>query len=1092
MSEGIRLGAGVPSPRVVLGRPRLLDEILAEPCPVVLLAAPAGYGKTTTAAMAVRAAGANVLWLDCTDVDSSEALWAVVRAECTDRARREGAAAALLPRYGQDESAAQASAEAIAFLEEPGWVVVDSLSLEDGATSFTDLARFLRPLLRFGHRAVVTTRTCDIRGIGPEAAVVGAESLALGPGEVLELAAELGVALTDDEARDVHDTSRGQIALVLTLLSWARQWPLESVLSGEHGRDLAALLRGLVDSQLGGDGLVLFGAAALLREGSTAQLGRVCGGHISPELLERGAACVPLLRLEYADGIPCKFRLHDLGVAAFAGGCRSDEIDVAMLQSAVLELQRDGRLAEALRTVLKHQGPDQLRHVLEDWGDGVLAEGHAPLLAASLEALDPAAYLGRPSLLLLQARILRENGDPAGALDRASIARDLARADEDQGTLGQALATLARAHLDLAQYSEAKRHLDALVSSGGDATAHDLRILALSYLTVCSVVAGNLREARCYLDRAREETFKAPLDAEVEGRLAMACVCLDAAARGRYDKACETLESLVSRADLSASLRLQTLNNHAAALLEMGRLDRAAGVLAVAESECSATGPASLSAAIQGTFSELCGARGDYAEAVRRYDSLAEADGTPHADLLTLTASAPLWMRAVGEAERALRTAEECLGLLTRAPQPVTEWLAILEIAASLLALGDVRAAKRRATSVRRDAEAAQAAYHVLRADMILAEVARIEGDLPRAVEHLGQHREYILTESSNWQIGMYIRAFPSLLGVLATAIDPDELPLYLLKLVLPQDAEEALLAAREMMDPDTWWRLAARIVDEEEAQRLREGDGPHECRVRMFGGLSVKVGDRLVADRDWRKRKARLLFAMLVLGQGQDLPRDQVLEYLWPHMDDERARNNLYVVWSSMKSALSPDADKNTPCPYIDNSTGMLRSVPEHIDCDVEEFESLVAHAEGALLDGNEKSALAAYEKLYGVYRGELLPGDLYEDWFQSARDRYRQEFGDSMLKVAELLLSKGETARALKYVRKALDHDPWREDLYQLALKCQIDSGQRSAAVETFFACKDKLGDELGLDPSQETMRLYDQVLAMEESGEPDLTYG
>jgi DNA-binding SARP family transcriptional activator len=96
-------------------------------------------------------------------------------------------------------------------------------------------------------------------------------------------------------------------------------------------------------------------------------------------------------------------------------------------------------------------------------------------------------------------------------------------------------------------------------------------------------------------------------------------------------------------------------------------------------------------------------------------------------------------------------------------------------------------------------------------------------------------------------------------------------------------------------------------------------------------------------------------------------------------------------------------------------------------------------------------------------------------------------------MLSAGELLLENEDAARALKYVRKALDHDPWREDLYQMALRCQIATGQRSAAVETYFACKDKLGEELGLDPSQETSRLYDQVLAMEADGGVEQgTYG
>ena len=44
-------------------------------------------------------------------------------------------------------------------------------------------------------------------------------------------------------------------------------------------------------------------------------------------------------------------------------------------------------------------------------------------------------------------------------------------------------------------------------------------------------------------------------------------------------------------------------------------------------------------------------------------------------------------------------------------------------------------------------------------------------------------------------------------------------------------------------------------------------------------------------------------------------------------------------------------------------------------------------------------------------------------------------------------------------------------------------ITEGMRSAAVETYVACRARLGEDLGLDPSSETLSLYEQVLAMEE---------
>ncbi|NTV10754.1 MAG: hypothetical protein HGA47_08255, partial [Zoogloea sp.] len=120
---------------------------------------------------------------------------------------------------------------------------------------------------------------------------------------------------------------------------------------------------------------------------------------------------------------------------------------------------------------------------------------------------------------------------------------------------------------------------------------------------------------------------------------------------------------------------------------------------------------------------------------------------------------------------------------------------------------------------------------------------------------------------------------------------------------------------------------------------------------------------------------------------------------------------------------------------------------------------------------------------RLSAVYRGELLPGDLYDDWVAPLRDRYRFEFVAAMLRLVELYLERDDPCTALVFARRAVGVDPTREDLYQAMLRCQIAAGQRSAAVETFVQCKTQLAEELGLDPSAETVALYQQILVMED---------
>jgi len=225
----------------------------------------------------------------------------------------------------------------------------------------------------------------------------------------------------------------------------------------------------------------------------------------------------------------------------------------------------------------------------------------------------------------------------------------------------------------------------------------------------------------------------------------------------------------------------------------------------------------------------------------------------------------------------------------------------------------------------------------------------------------------------------------------------------------------------------------------------------------------------------------------MLVIRGGQDVPRDQVLEHLWPDMDDARAKNNLYVIWSAMKSALSPEAGKNEACPYVDNTGGVCRVMADSVRSDVEEFERTLSKAREAQAAERTSDALGLYERLAEIYRGELLPGDVYDDWFAQVRDEFRAKYADAMLQAASLLQARHDHLGALTFIRRALNQDPWREDLYQAALRCQIAAGQRSAAIDTYLLCRSKLTEDLGLDPSAETRALYDQILAMEDRPAP-----
>lgn len=66
------------------------------------------------------------------------------------------------------------------------------------------------------------------------------------------------------------------------------------------------------------------------------------------------------------------------------------------------------------------------------------------------------------------------------------------------------------------------------------------------------------------------------------------------------------------------------------------------------------------------------------------------------------------------------------------------------------------------------------------------------------------------------------------------------------------------------------------------------------DVRLELWGRFRVVVGEHEVAESDWPTRRARELVAVLALADGCWLPRDRVIERLWPHLDARAGAANL------------------------------------------------------------------------------------------------------------------------------------------------------------------------------------------------------
>jgi DNA-binding SARP family transcriptional activator len=136
------------------------------------------------------------------------------------------------------------------------------------------------------------------------------------------------------------------------------------------------------------------------------------------------------------------------------------------------------------------------------------------------------------------------------------------------------------------------------------------------------------------------------------------------------------------------------------------------------------------------------------------------------------------------------------------------------------------------------------------------------------------------------------------------------------------------------------------------------------ELEVRMLGGFEVFVDSRPVPPEAWVQRRATDLVKLLALASGYRLPRDEVLEALWPKLSTDAAASNLHKAASYTRRAVGERG-------AIVMRSGVVELGPgAEVTTDVERFEA------GDL----------------DAYGGDLLPDEPYAEWTLGPRAALRE----------------------------------------------------------------------------------------------------
>src|SRR2546426_7681732 len=145
---------------------------------------------------------------------------------------------------------------------------------------------------------------------------------------------------------------------------------------------------------------------------------------------------------------------------------------------------------------------------------------------------------------------------------------------------------------------------------------------------------------------------------------------------------------------------------------------------------------------------------------------------------------------------------------------------------------------------------------------------------------------------------------------------------------------------------------------------------------IHLLGPFRITVDGRAVAEQHFTRRKPKQLIKLLALQPNHQLHREQAMELLWPDSDPESAANNLHKAIHQARHALEPELPSAAASHFIlTQGQQILLHAPGKLCIDVDEFE---LKAGAAIKTGDR----AICETAIGLYGGDLLNEDRYEDW--------------------------------------------------------------------------------------------------------------
>lgn len=243
---------------------------------------------------------------------------------------------------------------------------------------------------------------------------------------------------------------------------------------------------------------------------------------------------------------------------------------------------------------------------------------------------------------------------------------------------------------------------------------------------------------------------------------------------------------------------------------------------------------------------------------------------------------------------------------------------------------------------------------------------------------------------------------------------------------------------------------------------------------VRMLGGFSISIGNKVISYRDNRSKRIWLLLAYLIYHRHRIVLQAELMNLLWG--EGEQGTNPTGALKTTLHRArqvlegLWPGAGHQL---ILSQSGGYVWSSQVPLAVDIDQFDKLCREG-----DDTEERTDRDYQAVQ-LYGGDFLAHVASESWVIPIAAYYRNRYMQSLLRVLPELMEQERYSEVAGLCQVAATVEPFHEEVHLFMMRALLKLGDHKGVESVYHTFSQRMSVDFGVLPSQEIRESYYEAI-------------